>query len=168
MTEIEITIKGDETQGALERLQRLLGGTLRVEIGTNVRYAAIHQFGGTVRAKQSSYLTFRVGQRWARKKQVTIPARPYMPPLPSGDLNDADAAEVAAILNGNLSRAFDGERLTARDAMTEVGRYLKTSTQLRFRAKKGPDGAGWKPTLRGGQILRLSGRLRNSLTYAVR
>lgn len=151
--EIEVTIKGDEIQRALERLQRLLGGTLRVEIGTNVRYAAIHQFGGKAGPK---------------KKRVTIPSRPYMPPLPSGDLNDADAAEVLAILNDNIRRAFDGDHVTGRDAMTEVGRYLKTSTQLRFRAQRGPDGTAWKPTHRGGQVLRLSGRLRNSITYAVR
>lgn len=136
MAEIEISIKGEEVSAALERLQRLLGGTLRVELGTNVRYAAIHQFGGVVRAKRG-YLTFRIGNRWARKKQVTIPARPYMPPLPGGELNPEDAAEVAAVLNGHLSRAFDGERLTGRDAMTEIGRYLKTSTQLRFRSRRG-------------------------------
>lgn len=152
--EIEVKIVGDEEiQRALERLQRLLGGTLRVEIGTNVRYAAIHQFGGKAGPK---------------KKRVTIPARPYMPPLPSGNLNDTDAAEVVTILNDNLSRAFGGERLTGRDVMTDVGRYLKTSTQLRFRAQRGPDGAGWKPTHRGGQVLRLSGRLRNSIAYKVR
>jgi phage virion morphogenesis protein len=55
------------------------------------------------------------------------------------------------------------------DPMREVGRTLKTSTQLRFRAQAGPDGVPWKPSKRveqhGGQTGRLSGRLRNSITY---
>lgn len=152
--ELETKVKGGkEIQDALERLQRLLGGTLRVELGTNVVYAAIHQFGG---------------KAGPRKKRITIPARPFMPPLESGELNDTDRGEVLAIVNDNLRRAFDGERIAGRDAMTEVGRYLKSSTQLRFRAQRGPDGSAWKPTRRGGQVLRLSGRLRNSIAYAVR
>lgn len=51
-----------------------------VTIGTNVRYAAIHQFGGTIRPKAGPFLVFPIGGgRFARKKQVTIPARPFMP-----------------------------------------------------------------------------------------
>lgn len=166
--DLEVKIEGEEIQAALERLQRLLGGSLRGELGTNVRYAAVHQFGATIKAKHAPWLTFRVGEQWARKKQVTIPARPYMPPLPHGDLNAEDQMEVLTILDDRLKRAFEGERITGPEAMTEVMRYLKTSTQLRFRDQQGPDGARWRPTLRGGQILRLTARLRNSITYLVR
>lgn len=50
----------------------------RVAVGTNVKYAAIHQFGGIIRAKNKPYLKFNIGGRWAQKKEVTISARPFM------------------------------------------------------------------------------------------
>ncbi|MBI5328862.1 MAG: phage virion morphogenesis protein [Deltaproteobacteria bacterium] len=47
-------------------------------VGTNVQYAAIHQFGGKITAKNKPYLKFKVGEKWVSKKSVTIPARPFM------------------------------------------------------------------------------------------
>ena len=44
-----------------------------VLVGTNVPYAAIHQFGGTIRPKKGKALAF--GGRFVQS--VTIPARPY-------------------------------------------------------------------------------------------
>jgi len=41
-------------------------------------YAAIHQFGGTIKAKNAKNLKFKVNGQWVSKKQVVIPARPYM------------------------------------------------------------------------------------------
>lgn len=56
-------------------------------------------------------------------------------------------------------------------ALNEIGRYGKTSTQFRFRNQVGPDFRRWKPSKRaeewGGQTLRKTGRLRNSITYNV-
>lgn len=50
-----------------------------VEYGTNVHYAATMHFGDTIQASGSQYLTFRVpGGGWAKKKEVTIPARPFL------------------------------------------------------------------------------------------
>lgn len=53
--------------------------------------------------------------------------------------------------------------------MGSLGRVLKTGAQQRFREQKTPEGTPWKPSQRvlseGGQTLRLTGRLRNSLTY---
>lgn len=54
-------------------------GDDQVTIGTNVRYAGVHQFGATIHAKNKPYLMFRMGQRWVRKKQVTIPQRMFLP-----------------------------------------------------------------------------------------
>lgn len=49
-------------------------------IGTNLIYAAIHHYGGTISAKNVPYLCFSIP--WANKfvkvKQVKIPSRPYM------------------------------------------------------------------------------------------
>jgi phage gpG-like protein len=60
-------------------------------LGTNVPYAAVHQFGRTIRPKKGKYLTFRgpgapagKGKRagrggFARVTQVRIPRRPILP-----------------------------------------------------------------------------------------
>lgn len=60
----------------------------RVVVGSNRRVswrgstfslAAIHQRGATVRARHAPYLVFRIGDRWVRKTEVEIPARPMLP-----------------------------------------------------------------------------------------
>lgn len=48
------------------------------EWGTNRIYAAIHQFGGVIKAKDAGGLRFKIGERWSNKRQVTIPARPFL------------------------------------------------------------------------------------------
>lgn len=49
-----------------------------VEIGTNVPYGPVHQYGAVVNAKTSKYLSFAIAGGWAKKKSVTIPARPFI------------------------------------------------------------------------------------------
>lgn len=49
-------------------------------VGTNLVYAAIHEYGGIIRAKNAPYLVFFYNGRWYRKKQVTIPQRTYLRP----------------------------------------------------------------------------------------
>lgn len=61
-----------------DSFQRGALGRDRVEAGTNVIYAAIHQFGGTIRARSAPALSFPLpGGGWVRTDQVTIPARPF-------------------------------------------------------------------------------------------
>lgn len=52
-----------------------------------------------------------------------------------------------------------------RPAFAEIGQLLKASTQQRFRDQHGPNRSPWRRVRRGGQALRLSGRLRNSIQY---
>ena len=64
-------------------------------VGTNVKYAATHQFGEpgrTIRANRKKALRFQVDGRWISKKQVhiTIPARPFL------GLSDEDMQEIKA------------------------------------------------------------------------
>lgn len=71
--------------------------TYRVEgstvlVGVPPAWASVHQFGATIRAKNVPYLRFKVGNRWARKKQVTIPARPFL------GLSEDDENEISLIL----------------------------------------------------------------------
>ena len=49
-----------------------------VRIGSNKVYAAIHQFGGTIRPVRAAALVFHLGGKLIRAHAVTIPARPYL------------------------------------------------------------------------------------------
>lgn len=61
-------------------------------IGSNKPYAAIHQFGGQA----------------GRGKNVTIPARPYLPITPEGELPTDVADDVLDILQRHLEAALKG------------------------------------------------------------
>lgn len=49
------------------------------EVGTNVRYAATHQYGATIVPKAKKALRFRVGRAWVQTRRVVVPARPFIP-----------------------------------------------------------------------------------------
>jgi phage virion morphogenesis protein len=49
-----------------------------VRIGSNKVYAAIHQFGGTIKPVRARRLVFHLGKRVVFARQVQIPARPYL------------------------------------------------------------------------------------------
>lgn len=72
-------------------------------LGTNVKYAATHQFGEkgrTIRAKKAKALRFKIGNRWVSKKEVkvSIPARPYL------GLSDEDMQEIKATVEDFIAR----------------------------------------------------------------
>lgn len=61
-------------------------------VGTNKVYAAIHQFGGTIKPKKGQYLTIPIKTKGKKKKfiklkQVRIPARPFLA-LNNDDVNN--------------------------------------------------------------------------------
>lgn len=62
----------------------LLVAGASAEVGNPVRYAAIHQFGGTIKAKTKKALRFKIGDQWVTRESVTIPARPFFPIVGSG------------------------------------------------------------------------------------
>jgi len=48
-------------------------------MGTNVKYARIHQYGGKIKAKNGKYLKFQYARgKWASRKSVIIPKRTFM------------------------------------------------------------------------------------------
>ena len=50
-------------------------------VGSKLIYARIHEFGGTIEAKNGEYLTFQTADgEWHMVPSVTIPARPYLRP----------------------------------------------------------------------------------------
>ena len=60
-------------------------------VGTNMIYARIHHFGGTIRPKKGSHLAFATSNGFAKVKSVTLPARPFLPISPDGQLqSDGD------------------------------------------------------------------------------
>jgi phage virion morphogenesis protein len=71
--------------------------------GTNVIYAAIHQTGGTIRAKTAKALFFRIGGQAVQVQSVTIPPRPFL------GIDEDDAAEIEATALDFLNDAFGGD-----------------------------------------------------------
>jgi phage gpG-like protein len=65
--------------------------------GPHVIYAAIHEFGGIIRATTSEGLVFKIEGQWIRKQAVKIPARPYTRPV-----LDEHSAEISDIFFANL------------------------------------------------------------------
>lgn len=48
-------------------------------IGSNLKYARIHQYGGIIRPKKAKALKFQLADgTWAVVKKVVMPARPYI------------------------------------------------------------------------------------------
>lgn len=56
-------------------------------IGSNIIYAKIHEFGGIIRARAAQYLKFQVEGKWVTASQVTIPAKPYLNPSITENIN---------------------------------------------------------------------------------
>ena len=67
-----------------------------VEWGSNRVYAAIHQFGGTITAKDAPYLQFQINGQWVRVNKVEIPARPYL------GISEKNWQDMADIINDFL------------------------------------------------------------------
>lgn len=72
-----------------------------VTIGTNVRYASVHQFGATIRPRQARRLVFPgPNGRLIFAKQVTVPSRPFLPLL------DRNTAQLPPSWSAAVSRAL--------------------------------------------------------------
>ncbi len=73
-----------------------------VEIGSDRPYAAIHQFGGTITAKTSGGLRFRLADGAHRRVQsVKMPARPFL------GLSAEDGRMIEGVAEAALIRVFD-------------------------------------------------------------
>ena len=75
-------------------------GNDSVRIGTNVLYAAIHQFGGVILPKNAQKLKFMMGGIRFSVARVVMPARPYL------GISDDDHEEIRDIVLGALDRAI--------------------------------------------------------------
>lgn len=70
------------------------------EWGANRIYAAIHQFGGTIRARSGKALRFALaGGGFATVKSVTLPARPFL------GLSTDDIGDITRLIQDRLAAA---------------------------------------------------------------
>ena len=54
------------------------GASWEANVGSNLVYAAIHEFGGEIRPVRARFLQFKADDgRWVRTRLVTMPARRY-------------------------------------------------------------------------------------------
>lgn len=70
----------------------------KIVIGTNTKYAAIHQFGGIIKAKTKKGLIFNIAGKFYRAQSVKIPARPFMV------LQDSDITLTKEIILSKMNR----------------------------------------------------------------
>ena len=52
-----------------------LANDFLARVGTNIKYGAIHEYGGTIKAKNAGSLHFMIGQKHIMVKEVHMPAR---------------------------------------------------------------------------------------------
>lgn len=76
-------------------------GPKSAEVGTNLVYAPIHQFGGVIRPKAAKALRFFIkGVGWRSAKQVTMPKRAFL------GVSDADRGEITTAIDGFMEGVF--------------------------------------------------------------
>ena len=66
------------------------------KVGSNLVYAAIHQFGGIIKAKKGKALMFTVGNRTLFRRKVTIKANHYLGISEQDETALADTVKVYA------------------------------------------------------------------------
>lgn len=69
-----------------------------VTVGSDRKYAAIHQLGGAIQAKPGKKLVFTIGGKTIFASKVTIPARPYFPFTKDGALAPVAVEPVRRVL----------------------------------------------------------------------
>lgn len=77
-------------------------GSETLAIGTNVIYAAIHQFGGEIVPKNAKVLFFKIGGDEVVAQRVLMPARPFL------GLSLIDREEIVAIIADHVTQAWAG------------------------------------------------------------
>ncbi len=82
--------------------------SVTIGVGGHIPYAAIHQFGGTIKPKHGKALSFGLGPKGA----VRIPARPYLA-MNEGNgmrLAEKDRRMILEVLHLRLADAVEGRR----------------------------------------------------------
>lgn len=72
----------------------------RLEVGSAIAYAAIHQFGGEIKPVSAGKLAFRIGGNLILTDKVDMPARPYL------GFTDQDEDELVHIIHDHWQEAL--------------------------------------------------------------
>lgn len=76
---------------------------VEVAVGTDLEYAAIHEFGGTITPKTAKKLHFFVDGEEVFADEVQIPARPYLRPA-LDENKDKVVEEIGAALKAAIGK----------------------------------------------------------------
>jgi phage gpG-like protein len=78
----KLTYRGGRLVGSITHRVWKHGNVWRAKLGSDVKYARIHEKGGVIRPARGEYLTFYIphADRWVRTKEVKMPKRPYLTP----------------------------------------------------------------------------------------
>ncbi len=92
-------------KGMLTSSIRIVGTTKTgVTVGSDRKYAAIHQLGGVIRPKNKAALVFWSGGRMWRVKQVKIPARPFFPFNPDGSVAQKHERKIMRMVDQAMQK----------------------------------------------------------------
>ena len=98
--------RGGKTLTDTGRLQQSISWSADADsvlVGSNVIYAAIHQFGGEIRPKSAQALAFTLpGGAFVRTQKVSLPARPFL------GLDRTDRIAVAEVIEEFLEAGLAG------------------------------------------------------------
>lgn len=95
-----------QKSGVLRRSLRVEATDKSVTIGTDRKYALIHQLGGEIKPKTAKALKFQSGGKWFTVKKVNIPARPYLPVRSSGLLMPEAREHIGDAALGELTEGL--------------------------------------------------------------
>lgn len=82
------------------------GARVSVLAGTDLEYAAMQEFGGTVVPTKGRFLVFEIDGKKVFARKVTIPAHPYL--RPAFDEQKGEAVKVFRLAVGDQVRAIAG------------------------------------------------------------
>ncbi len=89
---------GDQPAHAVGSIVRMTGGLEGVvAVGTSIAYAAVHNYGATIRPVRAKALRFQCGNTWVFRRKVTIPARPF------ADWTSQDTDELVATIENRIA-----------------------------------------------------------------
>lgn len=69
----------------------------KAEVGSNLKYAAIHQFGGVIKPKKAKCLHFMLNGQSVFAKSVKIKANPYL------GISEADEVAISQVVENYLT-----------------------------------------------------------------
>jgi phage gpG-like protein len=88
-----IAARAPRKTGALARSFDIAStSTTSVDIGSDLIYAPVQEYGAKIKAKKAKALRFYVGKQLVFARSVTIPARPYVAPTFAADTDRAIGA----------------------------------------------------------------------------